>query len=559
MPVRHGGEIVVDALRRHGCEAVFTVPGESFLGILDHLIDTPEIKLITCRHEAGAAYMAEAYGKLTGKPAVCLVTRGPGACNASIGLHAAKHDSTPMVLLIGHVCGYETQRESFQEIEYRHMFSELSKWVAEIPSADRLPEFVGRAFQLSQSGRPGPVVLAMPEDMLDEEIAIADAPVASPVQPEPSPGKMAELRERLARAERPFLLVGGGTWSDAAVADIVRFAEANGIPAAIGFRRHDCFDMTSPSYAGDLGYGTNPRDLPARVDEADLIVATGTRLNTIITQDFTLLQRLGDGQELVHVHAESAELGRLFMPALGVQAGIAEFAAAAAALEPVDWSARRDWVEAAHAAYAAILEAPPCEAAFDPGIAMQQLADWLPEDAIVTVDAGTYSSWPLRFLRFKRPMRMLSTNLGSMGSSMPAAVAAGVKYPDRTVICCLGDGSMLQTGQELATALQLGSRPIVLVFNNDIYGTIRVNQEARYPGRISATDLTNPDFAALAGAYGAFGEKVERTGDFLPALERARASGRAALIELVLDVEYSSARATLTEIRESGKGPMGRD
>ncbi len=552
-PVREGGRIVVDALRRHGADAVFCVPGESFLGILDGLVDTPGIRLVTCRHEAGAAYMAEAHGKLTGRPAVCLVTRGPGTCNASIGIHAAKHDSTPMVVLIGHVCRYETQREAFQEIEYRHMLADLTKWVAEIPSAERIPEMVGRAFQLAQSGRPGPVALVMPEDMLDDKVAVADGPPARPVEPEPAPARMADLRERLLRCRRPFMLLGGGVWSDAAVRDITAFAEANGIPTTVGFRRQDCFDMTSPCYAGDLGYGPNPPELPERVKRADLVLAVGTRLNTIITQDFTLFENLGRGQALVHVHPEAAELGRIWIPDLAIQAGIGAFAAAAAAMEPVPWEHRAEWRDAARAAYLPVRDRPPCSAALDPGLAMQQLAEWLPEDAIVTVDAGTYSGWPLRFLQFRRPMRLLGPNLGSMGYAVPAAVAACLAYPARRVVACVGDGSMLQTGQELATARLMGLSPIVLVFNNNMYGTIRLNQEARYPGRVSGTDLVNPDFAALARAYGAHGETVTRTEEFLPALERAAASATAAVVELRIDPEYASPRVTLSAARRRGE------
>ncbi|MDH3702809.1 MAG: thiamine pyrophosphate-binding protein [Alphaproteobacteria bacterium] len=549
LPLRHGGKIVVDALKSHGVDTVFCLPGESFLGILDTLIDTPEIRLVTCRHEAGAAFMAEAYGKLTGKPAVCLVTRGPGACNASIGVHQAKHDSTPMLVLIGHATRYEVQREAFQEIEYRLMYSELTKWVAQIDSVDRIPEFISRGFSLASSGRMGPVALVMPEDMLDDECAIPDARKALPVQPEPSAAQLADFRARLAKAQRPFLIVGS-VMAEQAVLDMTAFAEANAIPATLGFRRHDNFDMTSPCYAGDLGYGTVPGDLPKRVKQADLVIAVGTRLNTIITQDFTLFDRLGDTQELIHIHPSVEEIGRLYTPVLGIQAGVTEFAAAARALDPVDSSGRRQWVEDANAAYRETLTPPPCDGPLDLGKIMIQLREWLPEDAIVTIDAGSYSSWPLRFLQFKRPMRLLAGNVGAMGGSMPAGVAAAITCPDRQVVTLLGDGSALMTGQEIATAMQNGAKPIVILFNNDTYGTIRLNQENRYPGRVSATDLTNPDFAAWGRSFGAHGESVERTEDFLPALERAAASGRAAVIELRVDTDLVSARTTLSAARD---------
>ena len=510
LPRRHGGQIVVDALKAHGVDTVFTLPGESFLGVLDALIDTPEIRLITCRHEAGAAFMAEAYGKLTGKPAVCLVTRGPGACNASIGVHTARHDSTPMLVLIGHATRYEVQREAFQEVEYRYMYLDLTKWVAQVDSVERLPEFISRAYSLACSGRQGPVALVLPEDMLDDEIAVPDAPPALPVQPEPSESQMQAFRDLLEKAQRPFLIVGS-VLSGQAVEDMTAFAETNDIPLTVGFRRHDNADMTSRCYAGDLGYGAIPASLPDRVKQSDLIVAVGSRLNTIITQDFTLFDRLGDNQALIHVHPASEEIGRLYTPVLGIQAGVAEFAAAARAMAPVDATHRAAWREAAHAEYLETLTPPPCDKPFDPGRAMVQLRDWLPDDAIVTIDAGAYSSWPLRFLRFKRPLRLLAANVGAMGSSVPAAVAAAITCPDRRVVGMLGDGSMLMTGQELATAMQYGAKPIIIVFNNEIYGTIRLNQEGRYPGRVSGTGLTNPDFAAWARSFGAHGERVERT------------------------------------------------
>lgn len=558
LPTRHGGQLVVDALRKNGVDTVFCLPGESFLGILDVLLDTPEIKLVTCRHEAGAAFMAEAYGKLTGKPAVCLVTRGPGACNASIGVHNAKHDSTPMLVLIGHATRYEVQREAFQEIEYRHMYLELTKWVAQIDSVDRIPEFVSRAFNLATSGRQGPVALVMPEDMLDDEIAMPDAPPAITVQPEPSESQMAALRALLDKAQRPFL-ISGSVLSEQAVNDLAAFAETNRIPATVGFRRQDCFDMTSPCYAGDIGYGPIPADLADRVKESDLIIAVGSRLNTIITQDFTLFDRLGDNQALIHVHPASEEIGRLYTPVLGIQAGTAEFAAAARAMNPVASDHRRKWVEDAHAAYLETLIPPPCNAPLDPGQAMLQLQEWLPEDAIVTVDAGAYSSWPLRFLRFKRPMRLLAGNLGAMGSSVPAGVAAAITCPDRQVVSLLGDGSALMTGQEIATAMQNKAKPIVILFNNGIYGTIRLNQENHYPGRVSGTDLVNPDFAAWARSFGAHGEAVERTEDFLPALERAKASGTAALIELRIDEDLVSSRTTLSAARDKALAARNAD
>lgn len=550
LPVRHGGQLIVDALKKNGVDTVFCLPGESFLGVLDALMDTPEIRLVTCRHEAGAAFMAEAYGKLTGKPAVCLVTRGPGACNASIGIHAARHDSTPMIVLIGHATRYEVQREAFQEIEYRNMFPEITKWVAQIDSVDRIPEFMSRACQLAQSGRKGPVALVLPEDMLEDEIAIPDAPPALPVHPEPSPRQMEALRARLATAQRPFMIVGSSL-DDRAVEGLVAFAEANAIPTTIAFRRHDNFDMTSPVYAGDLGYGAIPMDLPDRVKRSDLIIAVGTRLNTIVTQDFTLFERLGDNQDLIHVHPAAEEIGRLYTPALGIQAGVAEFADAARALEPVDASHRAAWLDEAHAAYEATLTLTPCDQPFDPGRAMAQLRDWLPEDAIVSVDAGAYSSWPLRFLQFKRPFRALIGSIGAMGSSVPAAVAAAVTHPDRRVVGILGDGSMLMTGQEIATAIQNEVTPIIIVFNNNIYGTIRQNQESKFPGRVHGTDLVNPDFAAWARSFGAHGETVEKTEEFLPALDRAAASGKAAVIELKVDPDLITARTTLTAIRET--------
>ena len=547
-----GGQLVVAALRAHRVEMAFGVAGESYLEVLDALYDAPEIRLVTCRQEGGAAFMAEAYGKLTGKPGVLLVTRGPGACNASIGIHTAFQDSTPMVVLVGQVARHQIDREAFQEVDFRRMFAPLAKWVAQIDMAERVPELVNQAFQVATSGRPGPVVLALPEDMLRDRCV---APVSGPyipVRAHPGAADLAELRRLLAAAQRPMMLVGGGGWSDAACRDIAKFAEANDLPVCCSFRRQDIVDNRSPCFVGDLGTGASPT-LVARVKESDLLLAVGARIGEITSQSYSLMGIPDPGKTLIHVHPAAEELGRVFRPSLAIQSGMAEFAAAAVALEPAParWSA---WRAAARVEYeAGLLPSHTGSAALDLGQVMGWLRERLPDDAIVTSDAGNFSGWPNRFLQYRRPGRQLGPTSGAMGYGVPAAVGAKLVYPDRLVVGFCGDGGFLMTGQELATSLAEGVGPIILLFNNAMYGTIRMHQERRFPGRVVGTALKNPDFVALARAYGAFAARVARTEDFAPAFEEAAAGKRAGIIELAMDPEIITTRTTLSAIRRQAE------
>jgi acetolactate synthase-1/2/3 large subunit len=550
---RSGGQLVVDQLLVHGVDLVFCVPGESYLAVLNALYDARDrMRLINARHEAGAANMAEAYGKLTGRPGVAMVTRGPGACHAAIGVHTALQDSTPMVMLVGQVARRTVDRESFQEVDYRQMFGPLAKWVAQIDQVERVPEYIARAFHVATSGRPGPVVLALPEDMLGETATVADAAAYQALQPAPDAADLVRLRRLLDAAQRPAIIVGGARWSDAACAQFQAFVEAWDVPVAASFRRMDLIDNASAVYAGDLGIATVP-SLRKRLREADLVIAVGTRLGDITTQDYTTLDAPRPVTALVHVYPDANEIGRVFQPELGIVAGPNAFAAAVAALRPETaprWSA---WTRAANADFVANLEPSPYDGALDMARALVALRARLPRDAIVVLDAGNHTGWPMRFLRFGRPGRLLGPVSGAMGYGAPAAVAASLMHPDRLVVCFVGDGGFLMSGQEIATAVQHGARPILVVFNNASYGTIRMHQERDYPGRTIATELVNPDFAALARAYGAHGELVTRTDEFMPAFERAVASGRAALIEARTDPERITTRTTLAAMRAAAK------
>jgi len=555
---RSGGQILVDQLKIHGVDTAFCVPGESFLAVLDALYDARNhIRLVVCRQEGGAAYMAEAHGKLTGRPGVVFVTRGPGATNASVGIHTAYQDSTPVILFIGQVARGDMEREAFQEIDYRRMYGPLSKWVAQIDDPGRIPELVAHAFTLATSGRPGPVVLALPEDMLREPAAVADAAPYRSVQAHPAPADMTRLRELLAAASKPLLLVGGSTWTKAAVADITAFAAANRLAVATSFRRQDRFDNLHPCYAGDFGLAPNPR-LTAFMEQADLIIAAGSRLGEMTTAGYSLLAVPGPKQKLVHVHMGAEELGRVYQAELPINAGMVQFAAAAKALPPVESSAWAAATAAAHEDYLAYTAPAANPGALNLSALIAYLHEHLPPDTIVTNGAGNYSGWVHRFWRFREYGTQLAPTSGSMGYGVPAAVAAALEYPERTVLSFSGDGCFLMNGQELATAIQHGAAPIFFVVNNGMYGTIRMHQEREYPARVSGTGLTNPDFAALARAYGAHGETVERTEDFAAAFERARTSGRAALIELRLDPEAITTRATLSNIRETALAAQSR-
>lgn len=552
-----GGELVVEALRRHGIDTVFCVPGESFLPILDALYGAQGIRVVACRHEHGASMMAEAFGKLTGRPAVCLVTRGPGACNAAIGVHTAFQDSTPMLMLVGQVERGFIGREAFQEVDLARMFATLSKRAGQVETAEALPAAIAAAVRDANSARPGPVVLALPEDVLAER-AVADAvPPLAVHEPEPDEGLMERLHHRLGDADRPLLLVGGGGWTDRARADLQAFAVGNGLPVCCAFRRHDIFANAHPLFAGELGIGANPA-LTARVRAADLVIAVGTRLGEITTQGYTLLPRRGEeaegGPDLVHVYPDAAEPGRVFAVALAIPAAPAAFAAAAKRLAPVNAERWRGWAAAARADYVADRGKAARGGALDLHQAMAALDEMLPADAIISVDAGNFSGWPQRFLTFGGGRRLLGPCNGAMGYAVPAAVAAKLAAPGRRVVACVGDGGFGMTGQELATAVALSLPLVILIFDNGMFATIRMHQERAYPGRPVATGLTNPDFAAVARAYGAHGETVARTADFRPAMERALTAAGPAVVALKVDPELITTRVTLSELKAAAGG-----
>jgi acetolactate synthase-1/2/3 large subunit len=547
-----GGQLVVAALRAHRVDMAFSVAGESYLEVLDALFDAPEIRLVTCRQEGGAAFMAEAYGKLTGKPGVLLVTRGPGACNASIGIHTAFQDSTPMVVLVGQVARHQIDREAFQEVDFRKMFAPLAKWVAQIDMAERVPELINQAFQVATSGRPGPVVLALPEDMLRDHSAAAVVGPYRLVRAHPGAADLAELRRLLVAAERPIMLVGGGGWDDEACYDITKFAEANQLPVCCSFRRQDIVDNRSPSFVGDLGTGASAA-LVARIKESDLVLAVGARIGEITSQSYSLMGIPDPGKVLIHVHTGAEELGRVFRPSLPIQSGMPEFAAAAATLPAVPAPRWSDWRAAVRSDYEAGLVPTTAGAALDLGKVMTWLRDRLPDNAIVTSDAGNFSGWPNRFLQYRRPGRQLGPTSGAMGYGVPAAVAAKLVHPDRLVVGFCGDGGFMMTGQEIATSMLEGVGPIILVFNNAMYGTIRMHQERRFPGRVVGTALKNPDFLGIARAYGIFGASVSRTEEFAPVFEEAAAGKGPAMIELKMDPEMITTRTTLSEIRREAE------
>ena len=552
---RSGAQLLVDQLLIHGVDTIFCVPGESYLPVLDALYAPTQdgrVRLVSARHEGGAAFMAEAYGKLTGQPGICFVTRGPGASNAAIGVHTAFHDSTPMILFIGQVARGFSEREAFQEIDFRHMFAPISKWATQIDDPARIPELLARTFVLARTGRPGPVVIALPEDMLDEAAAVADAPPAQRVQAHPGAAHMTELHARLAAAERPLLLVGGGDWNAGAAGDIRAFAQANHLPTVASFRAQDILDNAMPEYVGAPGVGGNPQ-LQQRLAAADLLLAVGDRLSEMITDDYTLLRVPQPAQALVHVFPEPAELGRVYQPQLAIVAGMPEFAAAARALPPSDGSRWAAWAAAARAEYEAYLQPGPTPGALDLGAVFTFLRQRLPPDTIITNGAGNYTAWCHRFLQFHTYRSQVAPVNGTMGYGVPAAVAAKLVQPARMVVAFAGDGCFLMNGQELATAVHYGLNIIVIVINNGMYGTIRMHQELRFPTRTIATALSNPDFAAYARAFGAFGAVVERTAEFAPAFEAALAADRPALLELRIDPDAISPRTTLSALRSQAQ------
>ena len=552
---RPGGRVLADALLAQGIDHVFAVPGESYLDVLDGLYAVQDrVRLVTCRFEAGAVHMAEAYGKLLGRPAAAMVTRGPGACHAAIGIHVAMQDSTPMLLFIGQIPFSETDRDSFQEVDYRRMFGPLAKWVTQIDDAARIPELVAHAVDVATTGRPGPVVIAMSEEMQKHVVHVPDLGRVPVYGSLPDPAAMERLGRMLAKAKQPLAILGGSCWSADGRAAIREFLVGQGLPVTVGFRRQAVYDGRLPNFVGDLGVGSDPA-LVARAKEADLVLAIGTRLGEATTQGYTLFNQAGfdqaGGTRIVHVYPDAAEIGRVFRPALGIVADVNAFAVAAAGLPRVQgvWGA---WTAGLRALREAAQVVPAYAGALNMAAVMRELMELAAPDAVFTSDAGNFAAWPARFMDFGEDQRFLGPTNGAMGYGVPAAIGAAVACPGRQVVAFVGDGGMLMTGQEIATCFQEGVAPIVLVFNNAMYGTIRMYQERTYPGRVVGTALTNPDFAKFIEAFGGHGEVVSATAEFRPAWERAVASGKPAMIELRMDPEQITSRATIAQLRAEG-------
>jgi acetolactate synthase-1/2/3 large subunit len=564
MPVKsqtlNGGQLLVRELLTHGVEHVFCVPGESFLAVLDALHDAPDIAVTVCRQEGGTAMMAEAQGKLTGRPGICMVTRGPGATNASAGIHIAMQDSTPLIMFVGQIERGMREREAFQEVDYRAVFGKLAKWVTEIDDVARIPELVSRAFHIATSGRPGSVVIALPEDMLTEVIELPVAAHASratssyrTVEASPGRAQLQDFAERLSTAQRPVLILGGSRWSAQACTQVAEFATAWQLPVACSFRRQMLFAGAHACYAGDVGLGINPK-LLARLKDADLIVLLGGRLSEVPSQSYTLLGIPVPQQTLMHVIPDPDELNHVYQADLGIAASpigfVQELGSLTAPASPV-------WAEATQAAHADYLAWSEPSGRSNPGAlhmgpVMQHLIATLPKDTILCNGAGNFSIWLHRFWRYAGFGTQLAPTSGSMGYGLPAAVGAKRLYPDRTVVCFTGDGDFMMHGQELATAVQYDLPIVIILLDNGMYGTIRMHQEKNYPARVFATDLKNPDFCALAFAYGAHGERVERTEEFAPALARAIGSGKPALLHCLIDPQAITPAATLDSLRAQG-------
>jgi len=546
---RTGGEILIDQLAIQGVTHAFCVPGESYLAALDALHDST-IKLTVCRHESAAAMAAEAIGKATGRPGICFVTRGPGATNGSAGVHIARQDSTPMIMFVGQIGREMRDREAFQELDYRAVFGTMAKWATEIDDPARIPEIVQRAFHTACNGRPGPVVIALPEDMLTERVVTPDARAVEPVEIWPGLTDMSRLQKLLWAAKRPVVMVGGSRWSEQATAALMRFAERFQVPVTTTFRRGHLFDALHPCYAGDFGIGPNPK-LLARVKAADLVLLIGSRMSEMPSQSYTLFDIPEPQVKLVHVHPGSEELGRVYHPFLAINASPTAFCSALEGLQPpneIPWKGESD---AAHADFLAWTEkATPQPGNVNLGACMTWLRDNLSRDAIITVGAGNFTGWVHRFYRVRQYGGLIGPTSGSMGYGFPAALGLQTLYPDRTVVCVAGDGDFLMTGQDFATAVQYELPIVIVLYDNSLYGTIRMHQEREYPGRVIATHLRNPDFADYAKAFGGFGVRVERTEDFPAAFEAARKSVKPSIVHLKVDPEALTPGMSLSAIRD---------
>lgn len=532
---RTGGQLIVDRLRANGVDRVFTVPGESFLPVLDALHDTPDIQLVVCRHEGGATMMAEAHAKLTGRPGVCFVTRGPGSANALAGLHVASQDSTPLLVFVGQVPSNFQEREAWQEVDVGALFGPVAKWATDIQDTKRLPEYLNRAFSTALSGRHGPVVMGLPENLLYASVTAPTPVPATPIQAYPAPRDIRALELRLAAAKRPLAVFGGSGWSAEAYDKLHRFVEVHGVPVVTGFRRQDRFDNSHPLYAGDAGLGMNPA-LAELIDDADLILAVGSRLGDITTRHYQLLTSPRPHQQLIHVHPDAEEPGRVYHPDLAICASVAAFAETVSlrADQPYD-EQRRAWIERAGTVHRGWRRPTELPGPVQLSTIVAKLGERLPANAVVSNGAGNYTLWVHRFYPFRALGSALAPTSGSMGYGLPAAIAAKLADPDRPAVCFAGDGCFLMTCQELATAVQYGANVIIIVINNGSFGSIRMHQDRQYPGHRYGTDLVNPDFLSLARAFGAEAERVEKTEDFEEVFERALRAQRPFLIELPLD------------------------
>lgn len=547
---RTGGEILIDALRINGVERAFCVPGESYLAALDALHDAQEdIELIVCRQEGGATYMAEAYAKLTGKPGIAFVTRGPGATNASVGVHTAFQDSTPMILFIGQVASDQVEREAFQEVDYRRMFGQMAKWVVQIDDVARIPELVSQAFHRAVNGRPGPVVVALPEDMLTDHASVADVPAHKKIEISAGDEQLQALTALLQQATRPVVMLGGSGWDKQAVADMEAFCTANNLPVATSFRCQDLYNNALSNYAGELGTSANPK-LIQSIKDSDLLLVIGARIGEMTSAGYTMVNIPVPEQKLIHVHSGAEELGRVYYPTLPINATMSAFSKQLRALGKICDNQWTSWTAELNKNYTDNLHHAPIPGAVQMGEIMQWMRANLPEDTIMTTGAGNYTAWPHRFYQYKTFRTQLGATNGSMGYGVPAAIAAKLTDRNRTVIAFAGDGCFMMNGQELATAMQYDARVVFIVVNNGMYGTIRMHQERTYPGRVSGTALANPDFAALAQAYGLHGEVVAKTDEFAPAFERCVNSGKPALIEIRIDQEAITPKMSLSAMRE---------
>ena len=546
-----GGELLMDCILAQGGRIGFGVPGESYLAVLDAMHDRP-FRFVNARHEGGAAFMAEAWGKLTGEVGLCFVTRGPGATNAAIGVHSAMQASSPMILFVGQVGQDMRGREAFQEVDYRATFGPIAKWAVEIEDVDRIPEIVARAWSVAMRGRPGPVVIALPEDVLSATTTAKPAPPVAHSEPAPAREDIAFIEDAVSRAKRPLLLAGGAGWSSDGKAALQRFAEANDLPVVVTFRRQDLIDNASPSYAGDAGVGMTAAT-KTLLREADVIVAINARFGEMTTDGYTLLDVPAPSQMLIHSHASDLELGKVYVAARAIHAGPNRMLQSLAECNLPPSIERTRWRDAAHAGMRAVHETPSQPSPVDMVAVCAHLRDVLPADTVLTNGAGNFAVWPSRYVPVGGGRRLLAPQSGAMGYGIPAAIAASLEHPERTVVCFAGDGDFQMTGMELATAAQEGATPIIIVLDNGTYGTIRMHQERTFPARVSGTDLRNPDFAALARACGLHGARVEQTGDFAEAFATARACGTAAVLHLDIATEALTPTQTITQMRGAAK------